>query len=204
MKSVIAAIVIVAAASATPQPVLQSDNPAIEIRLASGSALEERGRQQLQRILTKWDLSRWLFTRTVQIQSRVIPHSHPVLTLNTQYVDDDARQLATLLHEQMHWFLADDKPNAAIAELERVYPNVPESPPEGANGRRSTYLHLLVCVLEFDAVREALGEADTRKILGSYDHYTWIYREVLERPEPIRKVLRARGFDAPDARRKAE
>ena len=178
----------------------------VEIRLASGTALEQRGREQLERILSKWDLSRWLFTRTVQIQSRVIPHSHPVLTLNTQYVDDptDARQLSTFVHEQLHWFLADDRPNAAITELEQVYPNVPESLPEGANGRRSTYLHLLVCLLEFDAVRELLGEETARKLLGGFTHYTWVYREVLERPERIRKVLRAHGFDAPDARRKGQ
>ena len=56
----------------------------LEIRLASGTALEQRGRVQLERLLATHDLSRWLFTRTVQIQSRVIPHSHPVLTLNTQ------------------------------------------------------------------------------------------------------------------------
>jgi hypothetical protein len=179
----------------------QNARPAIEIKLATGTPLEQRGREQLERILAKWDLSRWLFTRTVQIQSRVIPHSHPVLTLNTQYVDDDTRQLATFLHEQLHWFLADDRPNGAIAALERLYPKVPESLPEGANGRRSTYLHLLVCTLEFDAVRSLLGEEAARKMLNAYDHYTWVYKEVLERPEPIRKVLRAHGFDAPDARR---
>ena len=186
----------------------QEQQPAtqLEIRLASGTPLEQRGREQLERILAKWDLSRWLFTRKAQIQSRVIPHSHPVLTLSTQYVDDDNdhRQLATFLHEQLHWLLADDKPNAAIADLERLYPKVPESLPEGANGRRSTYLHLLICLLEFDAVRSLLGEDAARKILSGYNHYTWVYREVLERPEPIWKVLRTHGFDAPDARRKSD
>jgi len=177
--------------------------PAVEIRLASGTELEQRGREQLERILAKWDLSRWLFTRTVQIQSRVIPHSHPVLTLNTQYVDDadDARQLATFLHEQLHWFLGDGRASAAIDDLEHLYPKVPESLPEGANGRRSTYLHLLVCLLEFDAVRSLLGEEAARKILTGFHYYTWVYREVLERPEPIRKVLRAHGLDGPDARK---
>ena len=199
MPFAIVAIVLIAVASGGARP---QNKPAVEISLASGTALEQRGREQLERILAKWDLSRWLFTQTVQIQSRVIPHSHPVLTLNTQYVDDDndTRQLATFLHEQLHWFLADDKPNAAIADLERLYPKVPESLPQGANGRRSTYLHLLVCTLEFDALRSLLGEETTRKIFSGYDHYTWVYKEVLQRPEPIRKVLRAHRFDKPDAR----
>ena len=81
----------------------------LEIRLASGTALEQRGREQLERLLATHDLSRWLFTRTVQIQSRVIPHSHPVLTLNMQYLDNDAAQLASFLHEQLHWFLVQNQ-----------------------------------------------------------------------------------------------
>lgn len=174
----------------------------LEIRLASGTALEQRGREQLERLLATYDLSRWVFTRTVQIQSRAIPHSHPVLTLNTRYLDNDAAQLATFLHEQLHWFLVQNQATsaAAMTALERLYPKVPEAAPEGANGRDSTYLHLLVCLLEFDAVREILGETTARATLGAFEHYTWVYREVLERPEAIRQILRTQGLDAPDAR----
>jgi len=39
----------------------------LEIRLASGTAFEQRGREQLERLLATHDLSRWLLTRTVQI-----------------------------------------------------------------------------------------------------------------------------------------
>ena len=87
-----------------------------------------------------------------------------------------------------------------MTALERLYPKVPEAAPEGANGRDSTYLHLLVCLLEFDAVREILGETTARATLGAFGHYTWVYREVLERPEAIRQILRTQGLDAPDAR----
>jgi hypothetical protein len=76
----------------------------MDLRLHSGTALEEQGRQQLARILKTHDLTKWLFTPVVVIQSRVIPQSHPVLTLNTQYLDDDIAQLATFVHEQLHWF----------------------------------------------------------------------------------------------------
>jgi hypothetical protein len=34
----------------------------------------------------------------------VAPHSHPVLTLNTQLIAEPNRHLMLLLHEQMHWF----------------------------------------------------------------------------------------------------
>jgi hypothetical protein len=103
-------------------------------------------------LLHTYDLHTWLFTRDVLIQSGVIPHSHPVLTLNTRYVDDDTAQLATFVHEQLHWFLTDHveraKTNAALTELRALYPTVPTALPEGAMGERSTYLHLIVCHLE--------------------------------------------------------
>ena len=48
---------------------------AINIRLQSGTPLEERGGDQLRRLLRTYDIHKWLFTRDVLIQSRVIPHS---------------------------------------------------------------------------------------------------------------------------------
>src|SRR5687768_4308895 len=168
-----------------PPAAQQSPTPSIEIRLASGTELEQLGREQLERLRATRDLSRWLFTRTVQIQSRVIPHSHPVLTLNTQYLDNDAAQVATFVHEQLHWFLVRDQATlaAAIADVERLYPEAPDALPQGARGRSSTHLHVLICLLEFDAVRELFGETTARQTLGAFSHYTWVYREVLERPE---------------------
>jgi hypothetical protein len=185
-----------------PSAIQEPTTNQIEIRLASGTPLEQQGRQQLERLLKRWDLSRWQFTRVVQIQSRVIPHSHPVLTLNTQYLDNDAAQLATFLHEQLHWYLIRDQAalGAAVKDMERLYPAVPEALPEGARGRNSTYLHLLVCVLEFDAVGELLGDEVARATLRGSPYYTWVYREVLERPDAIRQVLRSHGLDRPDAR----
>ena len=93
-----------------------------------------------------------------------------------------------------------DTTDSTIADLERLYPTAPDGPPDGANGRRSTYLHLLDCLLEFDAVRVLFGEATARRTLGAFPYYRWVYREVLERPEPIRQILRKYHLDAPDAR----
>jgi uncharacterized protein len=174
----------------------QSSPKAVEIQLASGTELERRGRDQLERLLKTYDLDRWTYTRTVRIESRVIPHSHPVLTLNTRYLEDDTAQVATYLHEQLHWFIVERGAagDSAIAELRRVYPSVPSAPPEGARDEESTYLHLLVCLLELDATAEVFGEAPARRALGRWRHYTWVYREVLERPEPLRRIARAHGL----------
>lgn len=175
---------------------------AIDIRLASGTGLEQRGQEQLERILARWDVSRWLFTRTVQVRSRVIPHSHLILTLNTQYLGDDTAQVATLLHEELHWFLVQHQAatDSAIADLRRRYPLVPDQPPEGAQDQEGTYLHLLVCLLEYDAVGQLLSEETARRTLRGWPYYTWVYREVLDRPEPIRQILRTYHLNSPDAR----
>lgn len=173
----------------------------IEILLHSGTPLEERGREQLRRILRTHDVGKWFFTRKVLIQSRVIPRSHPVLTLNTRHIDDDTAQLATFLHEQFHWFLTDHvdraRTDAVINELRALYPTVPTELPAGARGERSTYLHLIVCFLELHALAELIGEHRGRKQVESWDHYTWVYRTVLTDAERIGGLLRRYGVAVP-------
>jgi hypothetical protein len=181
---------------------------AIEIRLHHGTPLEERARDQLRRLLRTYDLRKWLFTRDVLIQSGVIPHSHPVLTLNTRNVDDDMAQLATFVHEQLHWFLTDHveraKTGAALTELRALYPTVPTAPPEGARGERSTYLHLIVCFLELQALTELLGELRARQQLERWTHYTWVYRAVLTDTERIGGLVRRHGVVVPERSRGTE
>lgn len=84
----------------------------VDVATVHGSAIEHQAREQLLRIVSTWDLSPWLFTRTVQI-------------------DEDV--------------------------------------------------------------------AD--RTLRSWRHYPWVYRQVLENPDPIRAALRRFGIDDPDARR---
>ena len=159
-------------------------------------------------MLRTYDLHKWLFTRDVLIQSGVIPHSHPVFTLNTRYVDDDTAQMATFVHEQFHWFLTDHveraKTNAALTELRVLYPAVPTTLPEGAMGERSTYLHLIVCHLELQALTALLGEQSARQQLERWIHYTWVYRTVLTETERIGELLRRHGVVVPERSRETE
>jgi uncharacterized protein (TIGR02145 family) len=175
----------------------------IVIHLATGSEIEKQAKAQLERILTKWDLSKWFFTDTVRIESGVIPYSHPVLTLNTNGLSNDTAKAGSFVHEQLHWFLSRYHPRAdsATRELRALYPNPPDASAGGAQDRESTYLHLLVGVLELDARRELFGEEAARRSLGRIPFYTWVYREVLERPEPIRALLWKYRLDTPDARK---
>jgi len=181
----------------------QARESIIQVSLVSGTPEEQRARDQLLRILSTWDLSRWLFTHEARIDARAIPHSHPVLTVNTRYLANDTAQAATFVHEQLHWFLARHRSatDAAIAELEHVFPGAPQGPPEGARDRYSTYLHLLVCLLEYDALSVLFDEGVARRTLEGWRHYPWVYEQVLERPQMIRPVLVRHGLGSPDARR---
>src|SRR5436309_15051543 len=91
----VAALTIVALSAADP----------IQIELAHGSAAEVRTADQLQRLLERFNVEPWLFTRRVMIDERAIPHSHPVLTLHTRHLDRDDVLLSTFVHEQHHVWL---------------------------------------------------------------------------------------------------
>jgi hypothetical protein len=161
----------------------------LHVRTGSGTPEEQLAVVQLQRLQETYDLQPWIFTREVVIESGVIPHSHPVLTLSTSNLDDDKAQLASLLHEQFHWYLEsrDESVRQAMAEFARMFPDAPSGGTAGARNRESTYLHLIDCDLELQAMTRLVGEADARKLLEGSRHYTWIYRQVLTNPE-VRRV----------------
>lgn len=167
----------------------------VEIRLKNNDAREQQTKVQLERLLATYDVSKWMFTRTILIESgrSVIPHSHPVLTLSTRHLKDDELLLSTFVHEQLHWFLVqrDKDTESALKDVRAMFPKIPGAGPEGARDEQSTYLHLLVCSLEYMAVRELLGELRTKQVMDfwSGDHYTWIYKTVLERGRDIAQIL---------------
>jgi hypothetical protein len=132
----------------------------IEIALKSGTPREVQTKEQLQRLLKTYDLSKWIFTRSILIDEKAIPHSHPVLTLHTRHLKDDDLLLSTFVHEQLHWFLVqnDQETKEAMKDLRTTFPKVPVGFPDGAENEEFTYLHLLVNYLEYRADRELLGD----------------------------------------------
>jgi hypothetical protein len=68
---------------------------------------------------------------------------------------------------------------AAFEDLRRLFPSVPTKLPEGARGQQSTYLHLIICYLELEAMSELLGVETARKQLATWPYYTWVYSTVL-------------------------
>ena len=165
----------------------------LSISLAHGSKEEMQTKEQLQRLLGAYDLSKWIFTKTIIIDDKSIPHSHPTLTLHTRHLKDDELLLSTFVHEQFHWFITqkDSDAEEAMKELRVMFPKIPVGQQEGASDERSNYVHLLVIYLEYRADRELLGELKARQVMEFWatDHYTWIYKTMLERSRDVGNIL---------------
>lgn len=169
------------------------------ISLGHNSAREKAAEKQLRRLLDQYDVSRFSFTYSIRINQGDVPHSHPVLTLNTVHLGDDKNALSTLLHEQLHWhsLIKESATARAISDLQKIYPNVPVGGGEGARDIYSTYMHLIVCLQEFDALASYIGRDEAKQVLSGKRHYRWIYKQVLENSEKLRAVLQHHGINDP-------
>jgi|HubBroStandDraft_1064217.scaffolds.fasta_scaffold00592_4 hypothetical protein len=158
----------------------------LQIALAHGDVRERQTRTQLKRLLAHYDLGKWIYTRSIVIDDQTTPHSDPVLTLHARHLKDDDLLLSTFVHEQMHRFLAvepHEPVEQAEAELRALYPNIPVGFPEGDSDEAGNDEHLVVIWLEYRADVELLGELRAREVMEFWanDHYTWIYRTMLDR-----------------------
>ena len=174
-------------------------NPRVAISLRHGDVREGATQSQLERLLSQYDLTPWIFTTSVVIDGDSIPHSHPVLTLHTRHLKDDDLLLSTFIHEQAHWFLSRHHEDAlkAVAELRELYPSIPVGFPEGSNDSDGNYEHLIVIYLEDEADRKLLGELRAWQVMSfwSQDHYTWLYRTVLRDRTRLRDLVRKYHLD---------
>lgn len=156
----------------------------LDVELAGVDVRRERqARDQLLRICQRWDVSAWAYTRRVIIEARAIPHSHPVLTLNTRHLRSDLDALGTFLHEEIHWGVVNQSSDAwrtVNGRLRQRYPSLPVAPPEGCGSERSNYVHLVVNYLELVALAQLVGADVARTSISQREHYRAIYRVVLE------------------------
>jgi hypothetical protein len=176
------------------QSVAQVKPPQFEITLKHNDPSEQRTKQQLLRLLSTYDFSKWIYTTKVQIDRTATPHSHPVLTLNARHLKDDELLIATFVHEQLHWYVNQKlkETEAAYQELKTIFPDAPVGFPRGGNSEEWTYKHILVCFLEYQAVKDVLGELKARQVMDfwSTDHYTWIYSTVRDRERDLAALFR--------------
>ncbi len=167
------------------------------IGLENGTEAEALMASELRALIRKYNVQPWILTRRILIDEDQIPHSHPVLTIHTRHIGEELELLSTFVHEQLHWL--EEEPwlgdfNAAMEALEGQFPSVPSSADGGARDDQSTYRHLLVCDMEYQAMSVLVGEAAARETLAGTTHYKWIYHKVLNDPK-IREIVLHHEFD---------
>ncbi len=160
MKKVLAAVAVALLAS-----VLLAETPKLNIKTKHGLPMEEQRKEQMERLAKEYDLKKYTITRDIVIEKGAINHSSPVLTLNLRFLDNDDLALSAYVHEQGHWVLMErhraDNP-ALFGDLQRTFPNLDYRTPEGDGELRSSYFHIAVCMLEWQAM-EAGGRGARAK-----------------------------------------
>jgi hypothetical protein len=169
----------------------------ISIDLSLAQAKAEKIAECIKQLREGYDLRRFEYTRHLRVAPTEIPHSHPVLTLNTALYDPE-EILCEYLHEQMHWYEerlgCAGKGSPLIAELKQRYPKAPVGFPEGANDEYSTYLHLLVNWLEIETASQFVLRERAEEIARGKHYYRWMYRTVLSDWRSLEELFRAYGI----------
>jgi len=159
-------------------------NAALDIRTHAGTPSELTARETLECLVTRYRLEPWCLTREVLIVEAAPPRSHPVLRLSARRrsgeMADERWLLASFIHEQCHWVTQGKREatEAAIDELRELFSEVPVGGRDGAQTAWGIYLHLIVCWLEYQALRELLGAEQAQETLRSNSGYRWIYEQV--------------------------
>lgn len=180
-------------------PAMRVPTDNVEIDLTEARRAAEQIRGLLDKLRAEHDLRPFEYATRMRIAPGEIPHSHPVLTLNTM-LRAEGPLLSTYLHEQMHWYVtwysyAHTAGWRAIRkELEARYPAVPVAFPEGAHSAASSYLHLIVNWLEVEATSTLLGREAAVEIASRNFVYSGIYKIVLAEWDGLARLYRERGL----------
>lgn len=171
----------------------------LEIEEINPDELTKQSKDALVAFTNEYDLEPFFYTTKIQINSDGSSQSHPILTLSTKSAHYPDRLLSTFLHEQFHWWASeanDDDFRLAMQDLKDLFPILPEMGVAGSVF--STYLHLIICWKEFQALNSVIGEARAKSVLESFIHeakiYEWIYTQVLMKYNEIELILHKRNL----------
>ena len=171
-----------------------AQTPSLKITTKHGSPLEERKKQQIERLASEYNLKKWTITRRIVIEQGVRPHSSPELTLNGRFLDNDDLTLSTYIHEQAHWLLMErhhGQMRDLYRDLKLWLPGLPTDYPRGDGNEEGTYIHLAVITLEWQGMEELVGPERARQAMDllKTDHYFAIYAAVLEHRAAIENIM---------------
>lgn len=175
-----------------------AQTPKLKIKTKSRLPAEEQRKQQMERLAQEYDLKKYTLTRDILIERGAINHSHPVLTLNLRFLDNDDLALSAYVHEQAHWLMMDrlrlDNPQL-LEDLRRAFRSLDFRVPEGDGELRTSYFHIAVCMLEWQAMEALVGLDRARKVIEwkQGDHYKSIYAIVLNERATVESILNRHG-----------
>ena len=169
--------------------------PKLNIKLEHNSPAEQKRKEQIERLAAQNDLEKYTITRDLVIDQQAINHSAPVLTQNLRFLDNDDRALSAYVHEQAHWLLMERHRGEAremIPELKRMFPNLPIAPPQGDGNEGTSYVHLVVLMLEWQALEDLIGAKRARAVMDfkRQDHYKALYATVMDNRQQMEKFLK--------------
>ena len=164
----------------------------VQVTEVAPSDETKNARKTLDGILKKYDLEPFLFSHNIRIESGVIPAHLPSITLNSDDAEDANYFLSTLLHQEFHWYVIANTKNtdAAVADLKKLYPEVPKGLRNGGTkSAESTYQHLIICWLEFQADKYYLGQTAGEKLMKEMTFFNWIYETVVRDEHKIAEIV---------------
>jgi endonuclease/exonuclease/phosphatase (EEP) superfamily protein YafD len=178
----------------TPVLVL-AQTPELNIRLQHNSRPEHLRMGQIRRLAAKYDLKKYTITRDIVIDETAINHSYPVLTMNLRFGDNDDRVLSIYVHEQAHWVLGERHRRQwreMLLDLRQMYPNLRIEPPHGDGKEGSSYMHLVVIMLEWQALEELIGAGRARDVLKfkREQNYKDLFTTVMNNRDQMEKFLK--------------
>ncbi len=173
---------------------LLGETPKLNIKLAHRSPCEERTMLQVGQLAKQYDLKKFTITRDILIEQGAMAHAKPVLTMNCRFLENDDRALSQYVHEQGHWVLGrrEGELRPLYLALTSTFPNIPMEFPRGGYGVRDSYFHLAVILLEWQAMEQLVGEDRALNVMKfkQGDHYTELYRTVMENRAQVEKILK--------------
>jgi hypothetical protein len=175
-----------------------AQTPPLKIKTKNAGPQEEERKQQMERLAKQYDLKKYTITRDILIDRSAMNHSHPVLTLNLRFLDNDDLALSAYVHEQGHWVLTGRGPRVnrpLFDDLQRSFPGLNYRVPDGDGEMISSYYHIAVCMLEWHAMEALVGPERARKVIEwkQADHYKAVYSIVLNQHEQVESILNRNG-----------
>src|SRR5437763_1605258 len=177
---------------------VSAKTPKLNITLKHDSAGEQKRKKQIERLAEKYDLTKYTITRDIVIDQQAMNHSSPVLTQNLRFLDNDDRALSAFVHEQAHWLLMEHhrgQVREMLRELIRLYPNIDVAQPYGDGHQGTSYMHLVVLMLEWHALEDLIGADRAHAVMEfkRQDHYKDLYATVMDHRKEMEGFLKRYG-----------